>query len=116
MLSRLFGGGGDGAASAIDVVEAERRASAGEVVLIDVREKSEWKSGHAPMARHMPLGGIDDRALHELKKKGKTVAFICRSGSRSNTACGKARRAGVEAINVKGGMNAWSRAGLPVKR
>ncbi len=41
MLSKLFGGGGD----AIDVTEAERRATAGEVVLVDVREKGEWKSG-----------------------------------------------------------------------
>jgi len=115
MLSKLFGGGGGGG-SAIDVAEAERRASAGEVVLIDVREKSEWKSGHAPMARHMPLGGLDERAFHELRKKGKPVAFICRSGSRSNAACGKARQAGLEAINVKGGMSAWSRAGLPMAR
>jgi rhodanese-related sulfurtransferase len=112
MLAKLFGGGG----GAIDVAEAERRATAGEVVLIDVREKSEWKAGHAPMARHMPLGGLDERAFHELRKKGKPVAFICRSGSRSNAACGKARQAGLEAINVKGGMSAWSRAGLPVAR
>jgi len=114
MLSKLFGGGGGG--DAIDVAEAERRASAGEVILVDVREKSEWKAGHAPMARHLPLGGLDERSLTELRKKGKPVAFICQSGGRSSSACGRARQAGVEAINVKGGMGAWKRAGLPVAR
>jgi len=114
MLSKLFGGGGGG--DAIDVAEAERRASTGEVILVDVREKSEWKAGHAPMARHLPLGGLDERSLTELRKKGKPVAFICQSGGRSGSACGRARQAGVEAINVKGGMGAWKRAGLPVAR
>ena len=50
----LFGGGGD----AIDVQEAHRRAAAGEVVLVDVREHGEWAGGHAPMARHIPLGNV----------------------------------------------------------
>ena len=44
------------------------------------------------------------------------MAFICQSGGRSGSACGRARQAGVEAINVKGGMGAWKRAGLPVAR
>jgi rhodanese-related sulfurtransferase len=112
MLSTLFGGGGD----AIDGAEAERRASAGEVILGDVRETSEWTSGHAPMARHLPLGGLDERSLTELRTRGRPVAFICPSGGRSGSACDKARQAGVEAINVKGGVGAWKRAGLPVAR
>ncbi len=109
MLSKLFGGGGD----AIDVTEAERRATAGEVVLVDVREKGEWKSGHAPLAKHIALGGLSQRLLEQL---GKPIAFICRSGARSSNACGVARKVGLQVVNVKGGMGAWSRAGLPVAR
>ncbi len=111
MLSKLFGGGGD----AIDVTEAERRATAGEVVLVDVREKGEWKSGHAPLAKHIALGGLSQR-LPELEQLGKPIAFICLSGGRSSKACGIARKAGLRVVNVKGGMGAWSRAGLPVAR
>ncbi len=111
MLSKLFGGGGD----AIDVTEAERRATAGEVVLVDVREKGEWKSGHAPLAKHVALGGLSQR-LPELEQLGKPIAFICHSGGRSSKACSIARKAGLRVVNVKGGMGAWSRAGLPVAR
>jgi rhodanese-related sulfurtransferase len=114
MLSRLFGGGGGGG-GAIDVAEAERRAAAGEIILVDVREKNEWASGHAAKARHIPLGSLHAH-LPKLAKQGKPVAFVCRSGGRSSNACGQARGAGIEAINVKGGMIAWQRAGLMIVR
>ena len=107
----LFGGGGD----AIDVQEAHRRAAAGEVVLVDVREHGEWAGGHAPMARHIPLGNVGT-SLADLGRQGKPIAFICQSGGRSGSACKAAGRAGVSALNVKGGMGAWTRAGLPVQR
>ena len=99
----------------IDVNEANRRALAGEVVLVDVREQNEWKSGHAPMAKHIPAGQLSGK-LPELAKLGKPIAFICLSGGRSGNACGVASKAGLNAINVKGGMGAWSSAGLPVAR
>jgi len=115
MLRRLFGGGGGGgSATSIDVAEAHRRAEAGEVLLVDVREKNEWKSGHAPRAKHVPLGRVQQQ-LPQLAKKGVPIAFVCRSGSRSGRACKVARSAGHEALNVSGGMSAWSRAGLPLR-
>lgn len=107
----LFGGGGD----SIDVTEAQRRAAAGEVILVDVREAGEWAGGHAPQARHIPLGSVG-ASLAELGRHGKPIAFICQSGGRSGSACKAAGRAGVAALNVKGGMGAWARAGLPVAR
>lgn len=99
----------------IDVNEANRRALAGEVVLVDVREQNEWQGGHAPMAKHVPLGSLSAK-LPELAKSGKPVAFICLSGGRSGKACGTASKAGLSVINVKGGMGAWTSAGLPVAR
>lgn len=106
----LFGGG----APTIDVAEAQRLAAAGDVVLVDVREKNEWQGGHAPAAVHVPLGTVPTR-LADLGAKGR-IAFICQSGGRSGRACDVARKAGVDAVNVKGGMQAWARAGLPVTR
>ena len=113
MLRKLFGGGG-GSGSSIDVEEAHRRVEAREILLVDVRENNEWKAGHAPRAKHVPLGRVQSQ-LPQLAKKGVPIAFVCRSGSRSGKACGMARSAGIEAINVSGGMTAWSRAGLPMR-
>ena len=111
LLSRLLGGG----APAIDVKEAARRLDAGDLVLVDVREKREWQSGHAKGARHVPLSALSGK-LSALQREGKQVAFVCASGHRSGSACGMAQRQGIEVANVQGGMAAWQRAGLPVVR
>ena len=47
---------------------------------------------------------------------GKTVAFVCRSGARSARATLVATKAGLDAVNVSGGVIGWSRAGLPLAR
>ena len=46
--------------------------------LLDVRESSEWRSGHAPGAIHVPLGDID-KAPRRLPK-GRPVVVMCASG------------------------------------
>ena len=46
----------------------------------------------------------------------RQVAFLCHSGARSSRATAIAIKAGYDAVNVRGGMIAWNRAGLPVAR
>ena len=53
-------------------------------VLLDVREPEEWEAGHAPGARHVPLGVLPDR-MGELERAGPIVV-VCRSGHRSGLA------------------------------
>ena len=50
-------------------------------VLLDVREPHEWSSGHAPKARHIPLGQLSTRAA-ELPRN-REIYVVCRSGARS---------------------------------
>jgi rhodanese-related sulfurtransferase len=114
-LRRLFGGEPDdgrlrptvNAARALDLV-------AEGATLVDVRENSEWKSGHAPRAVHIPLGQIDQGARR--LTKGRPVVVVCASGMRSRTAAKQLRAAGFEATSVSGGMGAWQRAGGEVRR
>lgn len=101
------------ASAEVDVHEAQRRQATG-ALLVDVREPNEWTAGHAPGARHLPLGQV---MLHLGRlPRDCDVLFICRSGNRSAVATELARRAGLtRAFNVRGGMIAWTRAGLPVE-
>jgi rhodanese-related sulfurtransferase len=85
-----------------------------DAVLLDVRETFEWNSGHASNARHIPLGALPDR-LGELPASRPVVA-ICQSGLRSARAARLLARRGYEVYNLRGGMRAWTGAGLPVKR
>ena len=77
------------------------------LVLYDVREGPERATSFIPGSRHLPLGQLKGR-LHELPLD-KSVAFICQSGRRSAMAATAARRAGLDAHNVAGGMNAWAK-------
>jgi rhodanese-related sulfurtransferase len=109
-LTRLLGRAGG---SAVEPAEARRRQEAG-ALLVDVREADEWRAGHAPGARHLPLGRLADEI--GTLPADRELLFVCRSGRRSGRATALAARAGRTATNVGGGMLAWARAGLPVER
>ena len=70
--------------------------------IIDVREPYEFKARHIKGAKNIPLGNIQT-----YEGKGQ-VYVICQSGMRSSSAAKKLKKIGVDAINVKGGMNSWS--------
>lgn len=78
-------------------------------VLVDVREPSEWRSGHAPRARHIPLGTLAREARR--LPKDAPVVVMCASGMRSRGAAAQLRAAGYRATSLSGGLVAWRAAG-----
>ena len=85
-----------------------------QLALVDVRQPVELGTGRIRGAVNIPLGQLRDR-LGELEAD-RQVAFLCHSGARSSRATGLAIKAGYDAVNVRGGMIAWNRAGLPLTR
>jgi rhodanese-related sulfurtransferase len=84
--------------------------------LIDVREVNEFTNelGHVPGAELVPLGTIE-HAAKDWDKLAPLV-MICRSGSRSGRVTQTLKRMGFkEVVNMKGGMLAYNKAGLPVE-
>ena len=82
-----------------------------DLVLVDVRQQPEWRSGVVSGVLLIPLSELP-RRLGELPLE-KTIAFLCRSGHRSTLAARQARRHGFDVASVRGGMTAWNKAGLP---
>jgi rhodanese-related sulfurtransferase len=80
--------------------------------LLDVRELDEWVAGHAPEAKHIPLGDLGVRSAEI--PADQTVYVICRSGNRSAHAAHALNGAGWRAVNVDGGMHEWEAAGRPM--
>jgi rhodanese-related sulfurtransferase len=89
-------------------------AHADGALVLDVREPHEYVAGHVPGARLLPLGTVSARAGD--LPTDRQVFVICASGNRSCTAAGLLAAAGVDAVSVIGGTNAWSRSGRPVVR
>jgi rhodanese-related sulfurtransferase len=99
----------------ISVQEAHKKLQDDKtVIIVDVRQPSETKSGVVPGAVLIPLTEFDQR-MSELPR-GKPILTICQSSHRSPFAARKLSGAGYDVCNVSGGMNAWRKAGLPVKR
>jgi DMSO/TMAO reductase YedYZ molybdopterin-dependent catalytic subunit/rhodanese-related sulfurtransferase/glyoxylase-like metal-dependent hydrolase (beta-lactamase superfamily II) len=105
--------GGNGGSGDVPQVGA-RAAKAlvdGGAWLLDVREPDEWQAEHAPAARPMPMGQVRSR-LSELPRDARIVV-VCRSGGRSAAVTESLRAWGFDAVNLAGGMCAWTAAGLP---
>ena len=113
-MSALFRRRSANASAAIPEVTAADAADLlmHNALLVDVREPVEWNTGHAPSARHIPLGQLP-RYLSDLPKD-RRIILVCRSGNRSAQATAILTAAGIDASNLTGGMSAWARSGLPV--
>ena len=90
---------------------AHRAARQGDAVILDVSERHEWKAGHAPGSKNVPLSKLQAYAA-DFQADRRYIA-VCRSGSRSRRATARLRRAGLDVVNLKGDMHGWKRAGLP---
>ena len=76
-------------------------------LLLDVRTGSEYYADHAPMAVHIPVDELPQRAS-ELGQTDR-VLCICQAGGRSQAAAEfLVSIGGHEIYNVMGGMSAWS--------
>jgi hydroxyacylglutathione hydrolase len=91
------------------------RLAAGEVVVVDVRNRSEWDAGHLRGALHLPLARIADRL--EQVPRGVPLVMQCETGSRSAVAASLLLAHGFTGVaNLKGGINAWVQAGQTLEK
>ena len=98
----------DAAYRQISQEEAKEMMDAGDAVVLDVREQSEYDEGHIPGAVLLPVGSIDeDTAAAVIPEKSATVLVYCRSGNRSKTAASALAELGYTGIYEFGGINTW---------
>lgn len=90
------------------VEELKERFDRGEpLVVLDVREDRELAVARYPMpVVHIPLGQLPTR-WQELPS-GVEIVCACRSGGRSAQAVAFLRQRGAQAVNLEGGILAWS--------
>ena len=87
--------------------EADAKVRASEVLLVDVRPADE--RGFAAAAVPFKTFDSNGRAELEALPKDTAIAFLCRSGGRSQQAAEEFRALGFTNVhNVTGGINAWA--------
>lgn len=91
----------------ITVEELKSRRDRGEkVFILDVREPDERKICRIEGSLLIPLGELPSR-LGELDKKEEIIVH-CKAGVRSARAVQYLRQQGFTALNLAGGIDAWS--------
>jgi rhodanese-related sulfurtransferase len=95
--------------------DVQQRQAAGErLFILDVREHAEYAEAHIAGSRLIPLSQLANHIVS--LPQDQTIVAVCRSGNRSGAAMGMLKRAGfAKVVNLKGGMIAWTRSGLPVE-
>lgn len=88
--------------------ELAKRLPQNDIVIVDVRGKSEYAERHIVGARHIPLGYLPERM--ETLPKTSTIVTLCASGYRSQIAASLLQAAGFEnVVALNEGAECWSK-------
>jgi molybdopterin/thiamine biosynthesis adenylyltransferase/rhodanese-related sulfurtransferase len=87
------------------------------VVLVDVREQSEFEQAHLPGAKHVPRSYLEQRIEGAAKDRSGRVVLYCQSGNRSALAAHTLKEElGYENVeSMAGGITLWKDRGYPVE-
>ena len=97
--------------------EATRLVNQEKAVLVDVRAVADFEAGHIINALHIPGAELEGRKDELGKRKDAPVIVYCNRGTDSGKAGRALKRAGHEQVYVlKGGLESWRSANLPVTR
>lgn len=97
-----------------DVVTVKQRMDAGEpILLIDVREESEWDAGHIPGAIHLGRGILERDIERLIPDHAQEIILYCGGGYRSALSAENLKKMGYERpVSMDGGAGGWRAAGL----
>ncbi|MFN9019755.1 MAG: rhodanese-like domain-containing protein [Pseudanabaena sp.] len=85
-----------------------------QVILIDVREPSEYAAERIDGARLVPLSKLD---INQIPFGGdKDIVLQCQTGIRSGQAAQQLLNSGIETVtHLEGGLNVWKQRGYPTR-
>ena len=87
------------------------------LVLVDVREQSEWDAGHAEGAIHLGKGVIERDVEMTIPNRDATIVLYCGGGFRSALAADALQHMGyLNVYSLAGGWRAWRANGGSVVR
>ena len=100
-----------------NVHETKKRLDAGEkMVIVDVREESEWAHGHVAGAVYLGKGVIERDIEQRIPDTSATIVLYC-GGFRSALSADNLQKMGYKnVISMDGGWKGWVAAGYPTAK
>lgn len=98
------------------VDEVKARLDRGErLLLVDVREESEWAKDHLPAAIHLGKGIIERDVEQRIPDTNAEIILYCGGGFRSALAADNLRQMGyTNVVSMDGGIRDWRAKGFPL--
>ena len=86
-----------------------------EAIVVDVREKKEFESGHIVDSINIPMSKLKQRITEVWKYKDKPVVVVCKLGQHSGQAAKILQEAGhADVVRLAGGLTEWKAQSLPL--
>jgi len=87
-----------------------------QALVVDIRTDKEFKASSIIAAKHLTSDKVKNNDFTGLEKhKDKPIIVVCAAGITATKVANQLLKAGFSQVNLlKGGMNAWTSAGLPV--
>jgi rhodanese-related sulfurtransferase len=103
---------GGATVSPSDLVKLINREDA---VVLDIRDKKEFKEGHIVNAVNIPYASMNDKIQELDKFKERKLVIVCKMGQHSGAAGKKLRGLGfAEVQRLSGGISEWRASNLPL--
>jgi rhodanese-related sulfurtransferase len=86
-----------------------------DAVVLDVRGPEAYAAGHVVGAKNIPFDELSANSAKVENMKSKPIVAVCQRGMTSTKAINELNKMGCESVyGIRGGMDAWVQAGLPV--
>jgi glyoxylase-like metal-dependent hydrolase (beta-lactamase superfamily II)/rhodanese-related sulfurtransferase len=100
----------------MEEVKARVAKGANDLIVLDVRERDAFETGHIPTAQHLPRGVLELKVNEALPDPTVRIVTYCEYGKISTLAAATLRRMGfTRTVALDGGMKAWREKGFPVE-
>ena len=101
----------------IDTKEAHEEIRSKSTLVLDVRTKEEYASGHIEDSINIDIRQPSFLGEIDALPKDKKCIVYCQSGGRAGAALDIMKKRGFENVcNLKGGITEWKEKGMPVIR
>ncbi|MEK6806080.1 MAG: rhodanese-like domain-containing protein [Pseudomonadota bacterium] len=95
--------------------EAVRLINDRDALVVDLRPVADYKRGHILNAVNIPAAKLTEKITEYSKTRDKPIVLVCALGGQATQGAEQLRKAGyTEAFPLRGGINDWLGASLPV--
>jgi rhodanese-related sulfurtransferase len=113
LIKRVF----TGRVADVTPAQAVQLINRRDALVLDVRAPAERGGGHIPHARHLPFSELKERVDELRQFKERPVVVSCQWGAQATVACATLKKNGFNEVFVlRGGINAWRDANLPLEK